>query len=251
MKISAVIITYNEQKNIARCISSVSQLVDEVVILDSDSIDDTCKIAESLGAKVFNQKFLGHIQQKNKAIEFATNEWILSLDADEALSPELIQQIRELKNTSISENTVGFKFNRLTNYCGQWIKHCGWYPDTKLRLFRKEAGAWGGENPHDKWIPSNSSTEVVHLKGDLLHYSYYTVEEHWERSEKYAQIAAKAALNKGITSNPAKTIVKASAKFVRNYIVKKGFLDGRLGYVICKITAWETKRKYELISKGL
>mgnify|MGYP001233099620 FL=1 len=148
-KISAAIITYNEEKNIERCITSLVNIADEIVVVDSGSNDKTQEIALTLGAKVVINKFEGHIQQKNFAITQTSNEWVISLDADEALSKKLKTSLLKVKE-DLKGN--GYKFNRLSNYCGKWIKHCGWYPDTKLRLFKKGQGSWKGKNPHDKYI---------------------------------------------------------------------------------------------------
>ena len=165
-KLSVVIITFNEERNIERCIRSVEGIADDVVILDSFSKDRTCEIAAMLGARVVQHVFDGHIEQKNLAITHAKFPFILSLDADEALSDELRQSIQEVKN---DKHADGYSMSRITNYCGKWIHHCGWYPDTKLRLWDSTKGRWGGINPHDKYeMDAGSGTEL--LKGDILHY---------------------------------------------------------------------------------
>lgn len=240
-KISAVIITFNEEKNIARCIKSLVEIVDEIIVVDSFSEDNTIEIADKLGAKVFKQKFLGHIEQKNYAKNLASNNWIISLDADEEISKELKKSILSIKDNL--DEFDGYKFNRLTNYCGKWIKHCGWYPDTKLRIFKKDIGAWGGKNPHDKFItPANSN--IKHLTGDLLHYSFYTKQQHLEQIHKFSTIAAQSYFEKGKKSNLLKLIFSPLSKFVRNYIIKLGFLDGIFGFRICRLSAYATYLKY-------
>ncbi len=133
--------------------------------------------------------------------------------------------------------------NRLTNYCGKWIHHCGWYPDTKLRLYNSAKGCWGGVNPHDKFEMNPDST-VGFLKGDLLHYSYYTVEEHIRQADKFSTIAAKELVSLGKTVSYFLIIVNPVAKFIRNYILRLGFLDGFYGFIICRIAAHETFQKY-------
>jgi glycosyltransferase involved in cell wall biosynthesis len=172
--VSVVIITFNEAENIGRCIDAAAKVAAEVVVLDSYSTDATEIIARQKGAHFFQHKFEGHIQQKNKALSFAKYEWVLSLDADEVLSEEAIQQIQQLKDWNKYD---AFSFNRLNNYCGQWIKHGGWYPDRKIRLFKKSVGKWGGTNPHDKFELNNRSN-VKHIDADILHYSYRTQAEH-------------------------------------------------------------------------
>jgi hypothetical protein len=138
--------------------------------------------------------------------------------------------------------------NRLTNYCGQWIHHSGWYPDRKLRLFDRRQGQWGGTNPHDK-VEMPSAATTRQLDGDLLHYSYYTVEEHLERASKYADIAAQAMYLQGKRSTWGHIIFSPVLKFLRNYLLKGGFRDGRAGWTICKIAALETSWKYRALRK--
>ena len=147
-KLSVVIITFNEEKNIARCIESVKEIADEIVVLDSFSKDKTKEICESHGIKFYEHAFDGHIQQKNRAITYASYPHILSLDADEALDETLKKSIIEIKNNWTHD---GYYMNRLTNYCGHWVKHCNWYPDTKMRLWDSRKGCWTGINPHDKY----------------------------------------------------------------------------------------------------
>lgn len=239
--LSVVIITLNEERNIERCIKSVQALADEVVVVDSLSTDRTREIAQRLGARVIEQAFLGHIEQKNFAKDQAKNDWVLSLDADEALTQAL-----EASICSVLENPqyTGYRMNRLTNFCGQWIKHSGWYPDTKLRLFRKEAGRWQGTNPHDRFDLDDNAPSGF-LKGDLLHYSFYTVEEHLAQIEKFSSIAAKAKFDKGESLPPIMHRIKAFAKFFKAYVLKLGFLDGYYGWVIARNSAKATYLKYQ------
>lgn len=243
-KISAAIITFNEEKNIERCIKSLFGVVDEIIIVDSGSEDKTQEIASSLGAKVIVNSFEGHIQQKNFAITQTQNDWVISLDADEALSDELKKSILEVKGILSGS---GYEFNRLTNYCGKWIKHCGWYPDKKLRLFKKDKGAWGGKNPHDKYILTNESPR--HLKGDILHYTFYEVSEHKAQIIKFTDIASQSLFELGKKSNWVKIYGKTVAKFIRNYIIKLGFLDGITGFHICRLSAHATYLRYYKLLK--
>ncbi len=245
IKLSVVIITLNEEKNIGRCIDSVIDFADDIVIVDSFSTDRTEEISITKGARVIKQKFLGHIEQKNFAITQAKYPYILSLDADEAPSEELKKSIINAKN---DWNFDGYKMNRLSNYCGKWIKHSGWYPDTKLRLWDSRKGEWGGVNPHDKFEMTRDS-KIQHLKGDLYHYTYYKISEHKKQADKFSTIAAKALHAKSKKSNWIKVLLKPFFKFIRNYIIKMGFLDGYYGFVICKISAWETYMKYKKLIK--
>lgn len=239
--LSVVIITYNEERNIGRCLDSIRDLADDIVVVDSFSTDRTETICREKGAHFVQHAFEGHIQQKNWAITQAKYPFVLSLDADEAPDEELKAAIRKIKDNNTH---AGYTMNRLTNYCGQWIKHCGWYPDTKLRLWDSRKGQWGGINPHDKFELNDPSEKTLHLPGNLLHYSYYTIAEHWKQADKFAGISAKALFEKGETSSGVKIFMKTIAKFIRNYFFKLGFLDGKNGFIICRITAWETKMKY-------
>ena len=239
-KISVIIITLNEERNIARCLKSVRILADEVIVVDSLSIDATKQIAESLGAKVIEQSFLGHIEQKNFAKNQASNDWILSLDADESLSIELQESILEAKKSGLKG---GYSMNRLTNYCGKWIRHSGWYPDIKLRLFQKNDGEWTGVNPHDRYELSSDSV-ITHLQGDLEHFSFYSMDEHREQIEKFSDISSKAKFEKGIRSNWFKVILKPVAKFLKSFFIKQGFRDGYYGWIIATYSAYATYLKY-------
>lgn len=239
--LSVVIITFNEERNITRCLDSVKTIADEIVVLDSFSTDKTEEICRAKGVKFFQHKFDGHIEQKNRAITYASNPFVLSLDADEAPDETLIAEILKVKTNKTAH---GYTMNRLTNYCGQWIKHCGWYPDTKLRLFDSTKGHWTGENPHDRYELKDARAQVVDLPGNILHYSYYTVEEHYRQAEKFSTIAAHSLFAKGKKSSTFLAMIKCWAKFVRNYIINAGFLDGKNGFTICKISAWETWLKY-------
>ncbi len=239
-KLSVVIITLNEEKNIQRCIESISRIADEVIVLDSFSTDKTQEICESLGAKFVQHKFDGHIQQKNRALQLAKNKWVLSLDADELPDEILLNNIIKVLEDPKAD---AYYFNRLTNYIGQWIRHSAWYPDRKLRLLKKSKGKWAGMNPHDK-IEMQKDAKLEYLKGDLLHYSYYSIEQHIAQINLFSSIGAKEAFKKGRKSNLAIAILKSLWRFIRNYIFKLGFLDGYYGLVICSLTAWENYIKY-------
>jgi glycosyltransferase involved in cell wall biosynthesis len=244
IRLSAVIITFNEERNIARCLQSLVGVADEIVVVDGCSTDRTEEICEKFNVKFIDHYFEGHIQQKNYAITQATYPYILSLDADESLDDVLREEIIAAKNNFSAD---GYSMNRLTNYCGQWIKHCGWYPDKKLRLWDSRKGQWGGINPHDKFEMYDSNATLAHLSGNILHYSYYTVEEHKQRSARYANIAANGLYEKGKRVSWLMIALKTVSKFARNYFVHLGFLDGINGFKICKITALETWLKYKTL----
>lgn len=240
VKLSVVIITYNEERNIARCLESVKRVADELVVVDSFSTDRTREICLRYGARFVEHPFEGHIEQKNYALTQATFQHVLSLDADEALSPELEQAVLAAKNNWQSD---AYSMNRLTNYCGKWIHHSGWYPDTKVRLFDRSKAVWGGENPHDKIILSQGAT-LQHLRGDLLHYSYYTVTQHLGQINKFTDASSKALIRDRKTVSLPMVILKPLFRFFRAYILKRGFLDGPEGFIISVSSAESVYYKY-------
>jgi glycosyltransferase involved in cell wall biosynthesis len=242
VKLSVVIITYNEEKNIARCINSVKEIADEIVVLDSFSKDKTKEICLNLGVQFFEHAFDGHIQQKNRAISYASNKHILSLDADEALDETLVKSILSVKNNFEFD---GYYMNRLTNYCGNWVKHCNWYPDKKLRLWDSSKGHWTGINPHDKYELFEGDKNASHLKGDILHYSINSIEDHYKQVEFFTTIASKAYFAKGKKAPFYKLIVNPIAKFIDHYLLHLGFLDGKTGYLVSRISAYATYLKYK------
>ncbi len=241
IKVSAAIITFNEERNIERCLNSLEGIVDEIVVVDSYSTDRTKSICLAKQVKFLERKFDGHIQQKNWAKDQTTSNYVLSLDADEALSEELKSSILAVKSDWQCD---AYELNRLTNYCGKWIHHSAWYPDKKLRLFDRRKGKWGGNNPHDKYL-AEKGAKVGFLQGDLLHYSYYTEEEHLNQIEKFSTIGAKALFEKGQKSSYFKMSYKALARFIKAFIVYRGFLDGKAGLTIAKNSAYSNWLKYK------
>ena len=239
-KISVVIITYNEEKDIGPCIDSVLVIADDIVVVDSFSTDRTKEIVLEKGARFVQHKFEGHIQQKNWAITQAKYPHVLSLDADEIVSDKLQKEIIRVKK---NWNADAYYFNRMTNYCGKWIKHCGWYPDRKLRLWDSRKGRWGGINPHDKFEMDTGSVEEF-IKGDLYHYSYHSISQHVLQIHKFTHIGAVEALKRGKAANVFLLLFKPIWKFKRDYFIKLGFLDGYYGFVICGLSAVATFVKY-------
>jgi len=239
-KLSVVIITFNEENDIERCLKSVENIADEIIIVDSYSTDNTEKICKKFDVKYFQQKWLGYSEQKNYANSLATNNLIFSIDSDEAVSDELEKSIIEIKNTV--KQGQAFMVNRLTNYCGKWIKHCGWYPDTKLRIWFKNEGKWEGELHEEvKFI---NQPQISTLKGDLYHYSYHSINQHIAQFNKFTDIGAEQAFKKGKKSNWFISIYKSVWKFNRDYFLKLGFLDGYYGFVICALSSQATFAKY-------
>ena len=244
LKLSVVIITLNEEKNIARCLESIKEIADEIIIIDSFSTDKTEEICKTYDVKFIKHKWEGYSATKNFGNALASNKYILSLDADEALSPELVQSINGIKNNT---NQIVYSFNRLTNYCGKWIKHCGWYPDKKIRIFDKNINRWIGEVHETLYIEPTQN--IKHLKGDCLHYSYYSIEQHYQQATKYAELAAQELYAKGKKSSLFKLIINPIAKFIKCYVTNRGFLDGYYGFLICKISAYTTYLKYSKLRK--
>lgn len=240
-QLSIVIITFNEEKNIARCLESIQGVGDDIVVVDSFSTDRTEEICKAKGVRFIQHKFDGHIEQKNWAITQAKYPHVLSLDADEALDEQLKKEIIEIKNNWQYD---GYYMNRLTNYCGKWIYHCGWYPDKKLRLWDSRKGKWGGTNPHDKYELADGDKNTSGLKGNILHYSYYSIEEHIRQTEKFSSISANALFADGKRANLIKSFLSPLVKFIQSYFFQLGILDGYYGFMICKISARSTYLKY-------
>ena len=241
VKISAVIITYNEEKNIGRCLDSVREVADEIVVVDSYSTDKTKEICSSMKVKFLQHHFEGHIEQKNYAVSCAGYGHVLSLDADEALSEKLKQSILATKQ---NWQFNGYSFNRLTNYCGKWIRHSGWHPDSKLRLWDRSRGRWGGINPHDR-VMMDEQSRISHISGDLHHYSYHTIKDHVDQINRFSEIAAQATYAQGRKANLLLDIVlNPLLTFFKKYFLKLGVLDGYQGFMIAIHTSYGRFLKY-------
>lgn len=238
IKLSAVIITLNEEKNIRRCIESLKLVSDEIIVVDSLSIDKTKDICTEMNVRFIEQKFLGYIEQKNFALGLASHDHVLSLDADEALDEKLQSEILKLKSNFICD---GYEFNRLTMYNGFWVRHCGWYPDKKLRLIKKQKAQWGGTNPHDALLLNGT---MGYIPGDLLHYSYDSISSHVLQTNKFSTIEAQSLFLRGKRSTLLKIVTRPPFQFFKDYILKKGFLDGRYGFIICLINSLYVLLKY-------
>jgi hypothetical protein len=246
MKISLVVIAKNEAEKISACIGSAADLVEEVLVVDSGSTDGTQALAESMGARVLFRPFKGHIEQKNAAAQEAQNEWVLSLDADEQLDERARQEMQRLKAEGPRASAYGW--NRLNHYGQQAIRHGAWYPDRKLRLWKKNAGSWQGQNPHDKWVPKTSE-KVAWLKGHILHFSFNGPQEHRKQAERFAEIAAAAMHGQGRRSAWFRPYLHGGLRWVRDYLWLGGFLDGKAGWQIAGINAWEAFEKYRRLGE--
>ena len=197
------------------------------------------EIARSLGAKVVTNDWPGYAAQKNFAASVARNDWILSVDADEAIGPELASQILRLK--AQHSDRVGYDFPRLARYCGRWIRHSGWYPDRKIRLYRKDSGQWVGQYVHESL---ELSGPVGHLDGDLLHYTCDTLDQHLKTVERYTDLAAREIRESGKPVATWKLFLGPPFSFVKSYMLQLGILDGKAGFMIARMAARYVYLKY-------
>lgn len=236
-KLSGVVITYNEEKHIEKCLYGLSQVADEVVVVDSFSTDKTVTLIRASGARFFQKKYMGQIEQKQYALSLTNHDHVIALDGDEELTYGLIEEI--LREKKMGFPSSGYEFNRKSKYCGKWIGHGDWYPDWKLRLWNKHKAHWGGKNPHDRVaLPGQVPKR---LKGDLLHYTFETEKEHEAQVRKYAQIGAKSHQEAGTRMGGVKMIFSPVVYLIKNFFVKGGFRDGKMGW---QITKWGMKEKW-------
>lgn len=239
--ISAIIITKNEERNIGRCLESLKNLVDEIVIVDSFSTDNTKNICTSYEeVKFISSEWKGYAETKNYANSLARGKFIFSVDADESVSEALKKSI--LNFISEAEQADACSFNRLTNFCGKWIRHGGWYPDTKIRMWKKGTAHWEGI-VHEKIVLDNSAS-IIHLDGNLLHYSYYSIDEFQKQIRKYSDLSARENYHKKKKSSILKIFLSPLAKFFTSYFLRAGFLDGYYGLVISLLSSRANFLKY-------
>lgn len=238
-RISALIITYNEERGISRCIDSLAPVSDEIVVIDSFSKDSTKKICIEKGVRFVEHTFKGHIEQKNFALSQAKFDHVLSLDADEYLSDELISSILEIKEKWPAE---AYRMNRLSTYGDKWIRRGNWYPDKKVRLWNKNLGGWGGRNPHDQ-VMLRHDVKPMHIKGDILHQAYAGCSEAINKIQAYSDIYAKQ--NAGYeSSSVAKILFRSIFTFFKSYIIKRGIFDGFEGLMVAMAESNHTFYKY-------
>ena len=239
-KISAVIISFNEERDIGRCLESVMDIVDEVLVLDSFSNDLTEKICREKGVRFEQHAFDGYVSQKNRALKLVTYDYVLSLDADEALSEEARNSVKMVKEDWSHD---GYLFNRRNNYCGHWMRYTSWYPDRKLRLFDRRKAAWTGMDPHD-YIAMSEGSSVSRLKGDLLHWTVRTLEEHKVKTEQFARVSAKFHFDKGVKAGIGSAAFHSIWRWYREYYILLGFLDGKAGWQVARFSALYVWKKY-------
>jgi glycosyltransferase involved in cell wall biosynthesis len=238
VKISATIITLNEERNIARAIESL-RCADEIVVVDSGSNDRTVEIAEKLGGRVVESAWAGYANQKNLAAEQATYDWILSIDADESLSEALEAEIWRLKKSG--PECDAYTMPRMAQYLGRWIRHSGWYPDRKVRLYHRRKATWEGEFVHESVAVSG---RVGHLDSNLLHFTCSSLSEHLKTMDRYTTLAAEQVLSTGEQVTWTRLILVPPWTFFQTYFLKLGFLDGLEGLAIANMAALYNFVKY-------
>lgn len=239
--VSAAVITFNEEKKIADCLKSLSW-TGEIVVVDSNSEDKTAEIASAHKAKVITHEWQGHVKQKNFALENVSNEWVICLDADERISRELKNEILEKLESPGSAGVDGYEMPRKVFYINRWVKHCGWYPARKLRLVKKSKAHWGGDDPHDKLIVDGN---VGRLSGDIYHLSFDTVYDHFKTIDHFTQVGAEVAHRAGKRSGPIDVTIRPLFTFFKMFFLKRGFLDGWAGFILCALSAFHTFTKYD------
>ena len=239
MKVSGVVVCFNEEANIERCLKSLLW-TDEIVVVDSYSTDKTISICKRYTDRIYQRKWPGINKQKEYAVSLTRNEWVFVLDADEVVSEELSKEIMERLKYD-NERYDGYMVKRHTHYLGRWINHGGWYPDYKLRLFKKEKGYFAGEDPHDKIIVDG---EVSKLKGEIYHFTYQDISHHIRTINNFSDVVSRSMWNHSEKFILSKMLIKPMIKFAETYIYKLGFLDGMPGLMIAVLSSYYVFLKY-------
>ncbi|MBI3599244.1 MAG: glycosyltransferase family 2 protein [Nitrospinae bacterium] len=239
-KLSVTIITYNEEKNIRDCLNSV-KWADEIVVVDSFSTDKTVEICREYTDKVYQNKWHGFVEQKNFALSKASHNWILSIDADERISGELGEEVRRILKDDTAYN--GYYMPRKAFYVSNWILHCGWYPDYKIRLFRKDKGGWEGAGGTPIHESVKVEGRVGYLKGDLLHYSFRDISSHLKTINTYTSISENENFKRGKRGGIS-MLLRPPVNFIKMYIIKGGFLDGLPGFIVSALSSFHVFLKY-------
>ena len=246
MKISATIIAFNEAENIRDACESVAW-ADEILLVDSESTDATREIAAECGARVIVNAWPGFAAQKQFAVDTARHDWIFSLDADERISPELLASLKILRDVDESHLADGYRVARRAFYLGRWIRGGGWYPDYQLRLFNRKRGSWGDRLIHES-VTMNAGACVETLKGDLLHYSMQNTAHHQRMiEERYAPLGARQMLRDGKRTTRLQISVAGPLAFLRSFVLKGGWRDGRAGFTIAKFAAHHASLKHSIL----
>ena len=247
VRLSVVIITFNEEANIARCLAACAAVADEVLVVDSFSTDNTVEICRQHGARVVQNAFAGYVEQKNFATDQAHFDHVLQLDADEVLTEELRRSILAVKNDF---RHAAYSLARLTNYCGRWVRHGGWYPDRKLRLYDRRLGRWQGLLLHEHYEVVPGQTTAA-LRGDALHYSYTSISQHVRQLNKFTSLTAQELALRGQTRVTLfHLLLKPLWKFWLGYVFRLGFLDGFAGLSIALLSAGGVFLKFAKLKTG-
>jgi glycosyltransferase involved in cell wall biosynthesis len=236
--ISAALITHNEERNIAEALESLSW-ADEIVVVDSGSVDATLEICRRFTDKIFHREWTGYVDQKNFAAAQARNDWIFSLDADERVSPELSAEISELAQKDF--HSSGYRIPRVAVFWGRWIKHGDWYPDYQLRLFNRKHGKWEGGRVHES---VKIHGKPGFLSGEIHHFTYRSLSDYLKRLETYSSLAALDYHERGKRSTVVDLLAKPFAAFIKAYVLKRGFLDGTPGFAVCVMGSVSVFFKY-------
>lgn len=236
--LTATVITFNEEENIRDCLESLSW-VGNIVVVDSGSTDSTVEIAREYTSQVVITDWPGHLEQKNRAIDLSTTDWVLSLDADERVTPALRREIEDALETE--PEVAGYSMPRLTWHLGRWIRHGGWYPDRKIRLFNRRKARWGGVNPHDRVIPQGP---ILALTGDIEHYSYRNLHHHLETIDFFTSISAREKEKRDIRWPLLSILFRPPFKFFRMYFLQSGWRDGFPGFILAGIGSLYVFLKY-------
>ncbi|MFB0528157.1 MAG: glycosyltransferase family 2 protein [bacterium] len=238
-KLSVIIITFNEEENIKNCLESV-QWSDEIIIVDAFSSDKTVEIARKFTPRVYQNKWTNFSQQKNLALEKASSEWVLNIDADERVTPELKEEILTILNSQ-SQSFDGYYIPRKNHYLGRWIRHCGWYPDHKLRFFQRGKGRFNERMVHESVTVEGRKG---YLKSYLNHYSYKNLSDHLIRMDKFTSLAAKEMFTDGKRAGSFDLLFRPPVKFIKMYLIKRGYLDGIYGFIVSIIGSFYVFMKY-------
>ncbi len=249
MDISAVIITYNEEKRLESALKSLDGIASEIIVVDSISNDDTVKVAKKYTNRTFQRKWTNFADQKKYANSLASYPWILSLDADERLSPELREEIIQIKKEE--PDCSGFSMPRRVFYLGKWIRHSGWYPDRKIRLFHKDKARWEGEYVHENLVIEG---KIQKLSGSIYHFTYRNISEHLDRINKFSDLGAQKLYVQRKKCRLYHLVFLPFFRFTKSYFLRAGFLDGFAGFVISALNGYSIFIRYaklrEIWKKG-
>lgn len=240
LPVSAYIITYNEERNIRRCLESLKDF-DEIVVVDSNSQDSTASICREFTDGIYQREWPGHTPQYEYAVAKTNNEWVFWIDADEVATPELVNEIRQVFERGTDSDISGYFVPRMTRYLGRWIRHGTWFPDHKLRLFKKDMGKYVGMDPHMKVLVNGKTRR---MKGKLLHYTMESYSEHLRTIDRYAEIRAQQKMNKWSKLSLPSMIFHPMLSFLKGYVIKAGFLDGTEGLVVAVTSSFAVFVRY-------